>query len=353
MNYLLLELKQKKEWTEFLNKLPVDQQDIYFTPEYYYLYENNGDGKAMCFVFEKDGQIALYPFLLNSVNKLGYELDGDYYDIQGAYGYNGIISSSFEEDFIKSFHEAFIYFCNSKNIIAEFTRFHPLINNHQYSKGFLDVIYNRKTVYIDLTDDYDQIFNNYSSSGKRALRKAKNSNLTTIICQNEFPYKKDFIQLYKENMVRVNSKDYLFFNDIYFDNIFNNLPIIQFIVLLDELPIASSIFLYHGIYLHYHLGGSKGEHLSLRPNNLLFDSVLRFGKERGFKKLLLGGGNSSLEDDSLLRFKQNFSRTTSDFYIGKKIHNQEVYQQVIKKWMDKNSANSEKSDNVLLKHRTL
>ena len=67
------------------------------------LYENNGDGKAQCFVFEENDEIALYPFLINSVNELGYDLDNEYFDIQGAYGYNGAVSSSYDEDIIKKF----------------------------------------------------------------------------------------------------------------------------------------------------------------------------------------------------------------------------------------------------------
>ena len=31
----ILDLKQKKEWKKYLKLLPIGQQDIYFTPEYY------------------------------------------------------------------------------------------------------------------------------------------------------------------------------------------------------------------------------------------------------------------------------------------------------------------------------
>ena len=96
MNYKVFSLQDKEEWNNLLKKLPTKQQDIYYTPEYYSLYENYGDGKAQCFVFEKEGEIALYPFLINSINQLGYELDNEYFDIQGAYGYNGVVSSSYD-----------------------------------------------------------------------------------------------------------------------------------------------------------------------------------------------------------------------------------------------------------------
>ena len=70
MSFNVLTLNEKKEWATSLEKLPLDQQDIFDTPDYYDLYERNGDGKAMCFVFEQAGDFAMYPFLLNSVNTL-------------------------------------------------------------------------------------------------------------------------------------------------------------------------------------------------------------------------------------------------------------------------------------------
>ena len=90
--YKVFRLEDKSLWRESFSSLPLNQRDIYYTPEYYSLYEKNGDGRACCFVYEENGECVLYPFLINSVNELGYELDGEYFDIQGAYGYNGMVS---------------------------------------------------------------------------------------------------------------------------------------------------------------------------------------------------------------------------------------------------------------------
>ncbi len=132
MNYKILDLSQKKEWKKYLELLLISQQDIYFTPEYYELYEKNGDGKVQCFIFKDNGDIALYPFLINSVNELGYKLDNEFCDIQGAYGYNGIISSSYDMEFRRKFFDAFNEYWKGNNIIAEFMRFHPLLNNYKF-----------------------------------------------------------------------------------------------------------------------------------------------------------------------------------------------------------------------------
>ena len=76
MNNKILSLAIFETWNKLLGALPYEQQDVYFTPAYYSLYEHNGDGKACCFVFEEGGKRVLYPFLMNSVNTLGYDLGG-------------------------------------------------------------------------------------------------------------------------------------------------------------------------------------------------------------------------------------------------------------------------------------
>ena len=88
--------------------------------------------KAMCFVFRKNEGIALYPFLMNSVNDLGYDLDVTYFDIQGAYGNNGAVTLNDTISFKNEFDMIFKEFCTDSNIIAEFTRFNPILNNHQF-----------------------------------------------------------------------------------------------------------------------------------------------------------------------------------------------------------------------------
>lgn len=61
-----------------------------------------------------------------------------------------------------------------------------------------------------------------------------------------------------------------------------------------------------------------------------------------------GGGVSSDMKDPLFKFKSGFSKENRKFYIGKKIHNQEIYDQIISIW-EKNNPN--KIDKRLLKYR--
>ena len=42
---------------------------------------------------KENQNIFYYPYVEGKVNTLGYELDDIYYDIQGAYGYNGALTN--------------------------------------------------------------------------------------------------------------------------------------------------------------------------------------------------------------------------------------------------------------------
>ena len=115
---MILTLENAAKWRSILDSFDDNIRDIYYSPEYYELYEQMGDGKAHCFVFKNSQGLAMYPFLMNSVNDLGYHLDGSYFDIQGAYGYNGVLSSSNEKPFLDAFYDEFTCWCQENGIIA-------------------------------------------------------------------------------------------------------------------------------------------------------------------------------------------------------------------------------------------
>lgn len=354
-DYEILDLSSSQKWNKYLRNLPIEQQDIYFTPEYYRLYEELGDGLARCFVYEDGEDIALYPFLLNSVNKLGYNLDNQYYDIQGAYGYNGICCSCKDPELIKSFYNSFYQYCINNNIIAEFTRFNPLLQNDRVSSGYMTMIQDRETVMIDLKKPYGEIWaNDYSSKSRNMVRKALK--LGYKLQAVEYPGGQDidsFVRIYNYSMDAVKSEKYYYFNRDFFFNTFGYLKehAILFKVLdcKDEL-VCSSIFFYYGDYFHYHLSG-KSAKADNSVNNFLIDRAVVYAQERGASYFHLGGGRSRSNDDSLLKFKKSFSKRIFPFYIGKKILNKKVYKEIVTQWEIRYLEKIEKYSNFLLKYR--
>ncbi len=347
--YSVLSLKDAKIWSEYFNKLPEYQQDIYFTPEFYNLYEQNGNGIANCFVFTQNENFAIYPFLKNEIIFNGEK----YYDIQGAYGYNGVLSTTYDSKFIDDFYRAFDIFCKNENIIAEFTRFHPLMENHQFSEPYMNVIKDRQVVWLDLTKDYDQIWkDSYSCNNRNMIRKAQKNDIKLTISDKESDYKL-FYEIYHATMKEVGAQSFYYFNEEYilhFKSLIGNKQKLL-LASYQGKNICAMLLMLNGKYAHYHLSGRVKEYAHLAANNLLLDFAIQTAKEHGAQQLHLGGGTSSCPDDSLLRFKTNFSKARSTFYFGLKTHNHTIYNQIINQWEQKFPEKTDKYKKFLLRYR--
>ncbi|MEN8121647.1 MAG: GNAT family N-acetyltransferase [Bacteroidota bacterium] len=353
MSQDLLSIKETEKWNRYFYQLPSDQQDIYFTPEYYKIYQKYGDGEVFCFVFKKGNDIAIYPFLKNPVDKKTFKLDKQCFDIQGAYGYNGVISSNYESDFVNDFYKQFNSFCVDEGIIAEFTRFHPLINNHLFSKNHLNTFLNRQTVVLNLNRDIDKIWkDSYSSKNRNMLRKAEKNGLEVCFSEDIVDYI-SFYKLYLQTMREIGSLEYYYFNEDYIRNFNAFLGQKQKLILAKYQGqiIAGMLLMIENQYAHYHLSSRDKNYSSLAGNNFILDRAIRIAIDSGVKYFHFGGGNSDDPKDPLFKFKANFSKETGDFYIGKKIYNGEIYSQVCNIWEKKYPELKNKYANFLLKYK--
>ena len=353
--YCILDLSEKTRWRNYLNELPYSQQDIYFTPEYYEIYENYKDGLARCFVFEDNEHIAIYPFLQNSINKLGYRLDEEYSDIQGAYGYNGVVSNCFQTSFINKFYTTFNNYCKENNIVAEFTRFHPLLKNQVFSSGNLNIIKDRKTVCINLSETEAELWDkSYSSTNRNMIRKALKNNVEIAISSNPNDYK-EFYKIYVKAMQDLNTPPYFYFNEKYVSDFKTLIPGNHKLILAkhNNEIIGGMILMIYKKYAHYHLSCRKKEYGKFALNNLLLDFVIKYAKSQGCEFFHLGGGTSSSEKDSLFLFKANFSNNYNDFFIGKKVHNQHIYDKILEQWQNNFSESYRNNKSKLLGYREL
>lgn len=354
MSYKILTLLDRQEWKDYQNRLPIDHQDIYYTPEYYALYENYGDGKAQCFVFEKDGELALYPFLLNSINELGYELDKEYFDIQGAYGYNGVVGSSYNPEFIDAFYQAFNEFILEKNIVAEFTRFHPIIKNNTFSQTYLKTFFDRRTVFIDTTKSEEELWSDLQRTTKKQINRCYDRHNIKVRVLNGVESELDtMVNIYTESMKRVGSSDYLFFNKEYFKQLLSLPQTIQYVAYYDNKPISTITAFVGETILHGHLGGTLDEYISISPFSLLYWEMIKTAKEYHLKYVHVGGGATADENDNLLLYKQHFSKLKSEFHIGKKVYNEGIYKSIILQWKEKYPTSYNLHSNKILGYREI
>lgn len=340
---------------ESVSKVPNNLKDVFLLEEYYKLSEFNGEGSFDFFVFSDNGRHAVYPFLKNEI--LGYKSapNGGYYDIQSAYGYGGIITNSYEDDFRKLFFENFEIYCSQNNIVAEFIRFNPLLGNSDFSSSKMSLYEDRNTIVIDLSLGYDEIFHSsYTSKARNVIRKARkigyrfsvniNPNLRLI---------ERFYEIYSETMKRVKAEEFYLFSLEYFIEFFRLLTDSAFLALVynneDEI-ICASIYLRHSNFLHYHLSG-RVQNSDNSVNNFMIDEAVKFGITTGAKQLHLGGGLTNDRNDRLFKFKASFSKEMRVFKFGTRVYDKELYERLVIEWSENNPEKIQRYRNYLLKYR--
>lgn len=307
--------------------------DIYFDPNYAELYlKNNEEIKE----FRHESEFGL---ITNLFVKRRIDIDlGDgisYFDISTPYGYGGPIIHHFtnKEKLIQSYILSFEKYAMENNIVSEFVRFHPLLNNGLDFKKTYNSIYDRKTVGTNLTYD-DVIAMEFSKHKRKDIKKSlKNPDIRFEI--NESPSSlDDFINIYYSTMERDHADSYYFFEKEYFDNLLNNFKenIITCKVFFKDKLIAMGVYFRYGKFLHAHLSGSLSEFLEYSPAYILKYAMVIYGKEKGYKLIHYGGGTSTDPNNSLYKFKKDFGKNTEfDFYIAKKIWNESAYKNICEK----------------------
>lgn len=306
--------------------------DLYFDENYGKLYEKIEKGKAEIFKFEnEDGKIT-NQFLIREIPE---KVNGKtYYDIVTPYGYGGPIINYLKgnkENLLKEFEKNFKKYAEERNIVSEFVRFHPIKENAIDMKPIYNSTYMRKTLITKL-DEEDVVKKQISKSARKNIRQALNKGVIYKITEkpNDISV---FKNIYYSTMDRNHATDYYYFDDEYFQNILNyykeNLILIE--AIFEGKTIAAGIYFIYNDIIHIHLSGTLTEYLYLSPAYILRYALILWGIEHNNKYKIIhhGGGRSNSEEDSLYLFKRNFAKLYDvDFYVGKKIWNKEIYDEL-------------------------
>jgi len=332
----VITLQEKKKWDSIVSLF--SSADVYYLSEYVEAFRLHGDGDPCLFYFldESSGykalNVAMKRDIAKNVHFAGKIEENKYFDLATPYGYGGIVfnGGSKQKTFLKSVNETYTQYCNEFNIVSEFVRFHPNIENGPESKGLYDVIQLGETVCLDLRDR-ELIWENIISKNRNMIRKAQKS---AVKIKSELSHQimQQFIQLYHSTMDRDHADSYYYFGGNFYNSILedlrNNSTI--FYATWEDQIIAASIILFSGNRMHYHLSASNAAFRHLAPTNLLLYEAACWGAENGYKTFHLGGGLGA-QNDNLYNFKKAFNKQeNTQFWIGKKIFNADLYDYLLK-----------------------
>ena len=313
--------------------------DFYFDENYPKLYEKIENAKAVCVSVDNEHGSVVSHMLLREIP---IDADEKYYDLVTPYGYGGPIITSLtgdKEKLVESFREEMEKFAADNNVVSEFVRFHPIVGNALDFESIYKPTWDRKTVGTNVRDY--EISEEFSKSTKKYIKKALKAGVTYEVIENPSEID-EFKAVYYSTMDRDNATDYYYFGDEYFAQILETLGkyVIYVKILFEGKLIAAGLYFACGDIVQCHLSGTLSEYLSMSPAYVTKYATAEWAKEHGMHFVHYGGGTSRAEDNNLYLFKKKFGQNTDfDFYLGRKVWNQEAYDKLCEiKGVDKDSS---------------
>ncbi len=328
-------------WQQLINGLSSRNRDAFLLPGYARVYEKVYGAKAGLFYFKKGDSCGFQVFLRRPIAILPFfrapPADKELFDIITP-EYSGPVIACPENEkgaFIKEFWGEFCEFCKREGIVAEFGRLNPYYNEDPEFLRFIQAQVNRQIVCLDLSLGEKELWAGFSKGNKSSIKKAQKSGIAVKLSESASDID-EFYRLYSQTMKRNQAAEFYYFSSAFFHDLFRQMKgaISLFMATHEDKAVAASVFLHAGDYIHYYFSGSATDSLELCPNNLLIHTVMGWAKKEGYRILSLGGGYHNSGQDSLFKFKSSFSELRRDFCTYTRIHDNEAYKEVCRKFRD-------------------
>jgi hypothetical protein len=312
-------VETKVEWDALVASF--GHSDFYHTFDYHNISKNDDDQPVLIKYTDEDRTIVL-PLLLRDIPTSSFR------DATSVYGYSGPLTKNIDFQFDNSdFKNQLRSLFHEMKIIAVFSRLNPFIPLQSTVLDNLGRIdFCGKIVNIDLTKDlktqkkcYNRRLKSYINKS-RTQYTAKSATTDSDIMA--------FIDLYYENMSRVNAAKSYFFSREYFFELLKCTDFESEVLIAEhnvsKKIIAGAMFIKKNNIVQYHLSGASEDFLHLNPIKMLIDEMRIKATKENYRYLNLGGGVGSSED-SLFQFKSGFSKDFKEFKLWKYIVNDSVY----------------------------
>ncbi|UII76141.1 aminoacyltransferase [Flagellimonas sp. HMM57] len=321
--FSFIALTNAQEWDMALHD--IGDFDFYHTFGYHELSAKEEEKPVLLVYKDENVRIAL-PIIIRPIPGTPY------FDATSVYGYAGPVSKwSKKAHNNANFKKELLSFLKKQKIISVFSRLNPYITDQdKVLHGMGDISELGNIVYLDLKSNPDEQKTVFSKTTKRYLKKLRNfCDIHTAESPQEI---KKFIELYHENMKRVNAAESYFFEESYFFSLLGQTSFkskVFFVTLKETKEIISAAMMMYtnNDIVQYHISGTSDKYLHLSPIRLIIDEVRIKSYAEGYRVFNLGGGLGSKED-SLFNFKASFSKSFKRFRIWKFIVDETIYNQI-------------------------
>lgn len=302
--------------------------DVNYLSQYAKAFAENGEGCPLLIYFENDASKAMNVVMKRDIslneNFKGKLQRNEWFDLSTPYGYGGFWLEG--EDF-NTLDEEYELYCKNNGFISEFVRFHLFGEYRDIFNGIVESHTNNVVRSLDL--DIDEMLMDFEHKVRKNLKKANKAGLKIEIDESGERIE-EFLDIYYGTMDRNEAKSNFFFPESFFKTInemTNNFVYIH--VIHEDKVISTELVIFGSENCYSFLGGTHSDFFNLRPNDFLKFEIIKWAKDKGLKRFILGGGYG--QDDGIFRYKKSFSpKGIHKFYVGKRIFDEEKYSELIK-----------------------
>ena len=356
MKFGIDSLHQSERWEALFALLPSGIKPPFFSKAYYDSYSKVEQGEAQCFwAYQDEDNFLFYPFIKKGINALGYDLPKDYWDITGAYGYNGPIGIAKDPEFLSAYNERLQEYFVDNDVVAEFVRYCPITSNRDFHT-YTDQISVLDNVYIDIAQGLDKVWSNsFMGRARTSVRKGESYQLKTQILLGSEVSESNlqvFFDIYNSTMQRNEADDFYFFDFQFFKRMRDKLNemLLLSITYFEDIAVSTELILLGSELAFSFLNGTLKEYYKYNANTFQRWEILKYLDNLGFQKYSLGGGVS--RSDRLYEFKLSFAKGCENpFFIGTKVHLPEAYADIVYQWQEKCPAAAAKYQGKLQGYR--
>ena len=315
-------ITEKEEW----NKLVLSFMNYSVFQLYDYVkavtYVDGGEQELL--YYEKDDIRVIFPFIkrnidIEGVNEIKYN---GFYDIISPYGYGGLLAEGMIDD--EHYREIGEYLKQS-GCISSFIRKDFRSVYHTLSKNDNELY--SQIIIRNLKEEYDDLYKTFERRFSKNVRKGL-SNSVKVFNENNTDNFNNFLEIYHSTMISKKAAKYYFFNEDYFLSL-NKLigNICYFYAVLDDEIVSCELVLYDKHNCYSFLGGTMNGYYKFRANDVLKVEIIKWAESMCLDNYVLGGGTSP--NDGIFMYKRSIAPNgLVDFYLGKSIMNQEIYNEL-------------------------
>ncbi len=305
--------------------------DIYYLPSFLAADAFMQGGQYELFTVKTRQGVWIYPYILVPI------AETEWYDLCSPYGYAGPYCN--DSDLFDNAEQAFLTYIQNQNIVTEFVRYHYLYNatDSRRFRHNITNLENRTIVLLNCTKGTESIWEkSFSSTNRNLVRKLRKGDYRwhwRAFRTEDIAF---FSDMYNDTMKHAQAAKFYYFDHAFYQLLIQLLgeKLKIAIVEKDGFIFSAALFFQNSNIITYYLSARNLDFPKITSSNFLLSEVSLWAAEHGFKWLNFGGGLTSDEKDRLYQFKRNFSTETSQFYIGKRIHNIEKYQQLIDRYIE-------------------